>query len=275
VLRLRAFALSLVVPGLGLLTTGRALPAFAFASLNVLAGWAWTRAWVELRFSFALFYGGLVGLPLLSRVASGAWAAWAAGRVEAPRPWQRPVTYGAFALLFLVAGAQVSARLEGQHVQPLRVATPVLAPEVKAGGGVWLVRSGPAAAPRKGALVALPRPVPANAPAAGGLLQVPQRPLLGRVAAVGGDTVEITTSGVFVNAQRVADGGEGVKPLPLTALGPTQLLLVAPGRDVAAEDLDSRDLGLLSAGDVVGTVGVVLGEGSAPEAIRTARWLMP
>jgi type IV secretory pathway protease TraF len=275
VLRLRAFALSLVVPGLGLLTTGRALPAFAWASLNILAGWAWTRAWVELRFPFALFYGGLVALPLLCRLGSGAWAAWAAGSPGEQQPWQRPVTYGAFALLFLVAGAQVSARLEGQHVQPLRVATAVLAPEVRAGGGVWLLRSGPSAVPRKGALVAISRPAPANAPHGGGLLQVPQRPLLGRVAAVGGDTVEISATGVLVNGQRVAAGGEGVKPLPLTALGPTQLLLLAPGRDVSAEDLDSRDLGLLSAADVVGAVGVVLGEGSASQAIRTARWVSP
>jgi type IV secretory pathway protease TraF len=230
---------------------------------------------VELRFSFALFYGGLVALPLLSRLGSGAWAAWAAGRPNEPKPWQRPVTYGAFALLFLVAGAQVSARLEGQHVQPLRVATAVLEPEVKAGGGVWLLRSGPAALPRKGALVALARPAPAGAPPSGGLLQLPQRPLLGRVAALGGDTVEISPAGVFVNGQRVADGSEGGKPLPLTALGPTQLLLIAPGRNVATEDLDSRDLGLLSSADTVGTVGVVLGEGSAPEAIRTARWVSP
>ena len=270
-LRLRAFALSLLVPGLGLLTAGRPLPAFAWAAANVLSGWGWTLAWVEYRFSFALFYAGIALFPLAFRLLSGAHGAWAAGTPAAPRPWQRPMIYGAFALLFLVAGAQVSARLEAQHVQPLRVTTGVLAPGVKAGGGVWLLRSGSAAVPRKGALVAVNRPAPPPA----GMFQPAQRPLLGRVAAVGGDSVEITPAEVRVNGQAVAQGGEGVKPMPLTALGPSQFLLLAPVRDVAAGDLDSRDLGLLSTADVQGTVGVVLGDGGPAEAIRGARWVTP
>jgi len=265
----RALAWSLVVPGLGLLTVGRPLPAFGMAVLNVLAGAGWTLAWARERFSFPLFLGVAMALPLLSRLASGAWAAWASRTAGEPRPWQRPLTYGTFCMLFLFAGAHADSLLEETTVRKLGTATPVLEPEVKAGQGMWLLRAGESRAPRRGALAAFHRP----GPRAEGILRRPERPLLGRVAAVGGDTVEITPQAVRVNGQEVAEAGAGARPLPATVLPEGQVLLLAPRRDMATEDLDSRDVGVLRASDYLGEVALVLGTGTPAQAVAGARWL--
>lgn len=267
----RAFAWSLLVPGLGLLTVGRPLPAFAFATWNVLAAAGWTVSWAHARFHFPLFLGVALGLPLLSRLASGAWAARAARSAGEPRPWQRPLTYGTFCMLFLFAGAHADTLLEERVARKLGTATPVLEPEVKAGQGMWLLRAGASARPRRGALAAFSRP----APPAAGLLQRPVRPLLGRVAAVGGDTVEVTAEAVRVNGREVSASGPGARPLPATVLPEGQVLLLAPGRDPAAEDVDSRDLGPLREEDYLGEVALVLGTGTPAQAVSGARWLSP
>jgi type IV secretory pathway protease TraF len=265
----RAFGWSLLVPGLGLLTVGRPLSAFGLAALNVLAGAAWTLAWAHARFSFPLFVGVALALPVLSRVAAGALAAWAARTAGEPRPWQRPLTYGTFCMLFLFAGAHVDSLLEERVVRKLGTATPVLEPEVRGGQGMWLLRVGASAAPRRGALAAFHRP----GPKAEGLLQRPERPLLGRVAAVGGDTVEITAQSVRVNGRAVADAGADARPWPSSVLAEGQVLLLAPRRDVAAGDRDSRDLGPLRAEHYLGEVALVLGAGSPAQAVAEARWL--
>lgn len=265
----RALGWSLLVPGLGLLTVGRPRLAFGLASLNVLAGAGWTLTWAHRRFSFPLFVGVAMVLPLLFRLASGAWAAWVARQPGEPRPWQRPLTYGTFCMLFLFAGAHADTLLEENVVRKLGTATPVLEPEIAAGQGMWLLRAGDAAQPRRGALAAFNRP----APPAQGLLQRPVRPLLGRVAAVGGDTVEISSEKVRVNGQEVAEAGDGARALPSTVLAAGQVLLLAPRRDVKAGDLDSRDLGPLRVDDYLGEVALVLGTGTPMQAVMGARWL--
>jgi len=265
----RAFGWSLLVPGLGLLTVGRPVPAFAFATLNVLAGAGWTLAWAHRRFSFPLFLGVALSLPLLMRLGAGAWAAWAARSAGEPRPWQRPLTYGTFCMLFLFAGAHADTLLEEKVVRKLGAATPVLEPDVQAGQGMWLLHAGPSAQPRRGALAAFTRP----APPAVGLLQRPVRPLLGRVVAVSGDTVEITAEAVRVNGQQVAEAGPEARGLSATVLSAGQVLLLAPRREVQTGDVDSRDLGLLRAEDYLGEVALVLGTGTPAQAVAGARWL--
>lgn len=263
-----AVLLSFVAPGLGHLYVGKAGTAFGLGLLGVLASPIWILIWSKARFSGPAFLWGFLLIPLLLRFGAALASALHARKQEpmSLMKWQRPLAYGTFFMLFFMTSATADNFVAERFATRLSVPTDGQAPTIQQGDGVWLVRTGASHIPRKGAVVVFKR-IAAQQSSAVFIHQ--GAPVIGRVVAMGGDEVEVTTDAVTVNGE-VQPNSAGGAPAEKVKLREGQVFVLASNRSATAPDC--RDLGPLPIRDYAGEIALVQSKGKSPvDSINTAQ----
>lgn len=258
-----ALLLNILSPGLGFMYVGHPVIAFMMAALFQLVPSLIALAWAYARFdprplfvSFVLLgfpeqrIPAIAIVPVLAAIFS-ALLAKRAGTVTLKR-WQRPLGYATFFLFWAMSGYIVGSWVHDKFVWRTEIPTAAFAPKVNRGDMVFVVKTKESRLPEPGAY-ALFGPKEAFGQA-----------VLARVVAKQGDKVEVKDDAVFINGERKYDAPKA-KPMGLTQLDEGQYFGIADGRNPnnadtsAAEQIpDSRDVGVLRAGDYLGSVGVIL-----------------
>lgn len=246
--------LGFVAPGAGHLYVGRAGLGFAVGSIAVVGFPLWIAIWAKAQFSGVVFLWGLMLIETARRFVGGLWAALIAYRQREVvlLRWQRPLAYGTFLMLFLLTDGNLQGFVFRNLATPMGVPTNAEAPTINQRDSVWLLHTGVAKTPRKGALVFFRR-LAIEQNSALFVLEAPQ--VLGRVVALAGDEVLVTPSAVLVNDQPIPDSAGG-KPAPTLRLGDAQVFVVASNHNEPGI-VDSRDVGPLPVGDYLGEIALV------------------
>ncbi|MFL5319974.1 MAG: S26 family signal peptidase, partial [Myxococcaceae bacterium] len=261
---LTALLLNLLVPGLGYLYVGAPIAAFLLAAVYQLVPPIVVIIWSYARFAPGpLFWmmallgpleqrlPGLAILPIVAAIHA-AYLAKKLGTVELRR-WQRPLGYGTFFLVFGMTGYLLTDWVQSNFARRVGDGMPTnaLAPTVKQGDMVWILKTKESRFPQRGSF-ALFAPTEAFRP-----------PLFVRVVGMPSDTVSVQDGGVFINGEWKFDAQDGGTLAP-TQLSEGQYFGIADGRDPAQQAVDSRDVGPLKAGDYLGSIGVIVFERPDP-----------
>lgn len=235
-----AALLAFLCPGLGHFYCGVVPAALAWAVVPHLV-------------LMAVFYSGIVHPHLLHVHAFAAMGTWVAMRaVQMALAWRlasrlpqytlkrcnAPALYVAFFLGTSIGGSLMSLPAREAWVETHKVQSAGMSPAVQAGESVFVVKAGSGAEPSRGAVV---------------VYEAIDQRHVGRVVAVAGEKVALQGGALSVNGTVVANSPRILDLVEVT-VPPGGVFVLGDDLD---HSVDSRELGVVPAGQLVGRAAVV------------------